>query len=152
MTTPTLSMRIFGQMEREKGLKRVRSEAAKKARKTRRRLARPSPAMRKILAFLASRPDARLALHYNGSFVYYVSVCCINWDGSHTYCPYESPRRVTVATFRAIKKRGWLEYDRRRESGSLVTTREDGAREVVPIFDLDYRISDKGRKAVQKGD
>lgn len=148
---PTPAMQAFGEMQRQLGLKRIRHEAAKKAWRTRRYLAKPSRTMRRVLEFLASSDKARVSWHYHGITVYYVSICCVNQDGSSAPVPFSAPRKLTRTTLRAMEKRGWLEFVRRREQGGTMGTLPDGTHGVVThSFCLDYRINDKGRKALIK--
>lgn len=149
MATPTLSMRIAGQRLREDAMKQRRSEAAKKAWRTRRRRAKPTPHMRKVLEFLASSPGACLSEHYTGKWLYHAGMNQINPNGTHGGISGRR-LRVTVTTLRSLKSRKWLEYVRRRDSGGIMGDLPDGTRGIVePTFDLDYRISDKGRKALR---
>ena len=144
MTHPTLSNQIAGQMRRAEGLKRIRHEAAKKAWRTRRRLAKPSQAMRKILQYLASHRDARIGVHYMGRCVYSVSCSGITYT-----CGYP-PRRTNRRTFRAMEKRGWFVFDRRVDNGGMMGTLPDGSQGIVErSFTLHYSISDKGRRVLE---
>lgn len=129
-----------------------RSEAAKKAWRTRRRLAKPTPTMLTLLRFLAARPENRVCWHYVGRMAYCVGVAAVNDDGSEssTWGAYP-PRRLTRSTVRAMEKRGWLTFTRRRDHGGTMGTFSDGTRGIVePAYSLDYAISDKGRAAVAK--
>lgn len=151
MTTPTLCNQIAGAMKREEGVRRVRSEAAKKAWRTRRRRAKLSPTMSRILTYLTSKTGARISVHYSGRSVYYVSLTHVNDDGSQGPTGlYGREHRITRASHRAIEKRGWLEFVRRRESGHSCQWGPDGWGEKIPSYDLDYRISDKGRATLAK--
>lgn len=144
MSTPTLSMQIHGEMGRAKALARSRSEAAKKAWRTRRRLAKPSPRMLVVLAYLAKHAEARLALGY------------ITYNRRPCYCysslngPYDPslPRHLSYTTFRALEKRGWLVFDKRKETGGSHRWEGGMKGEFEPSYDLLYMISDKGRKVL----
>jgi len=138
-------MQIHGETGRAKALARSRSEAAKKAWRTRRRLAKPSPQMGKVLAYLAKHGEARLALGY------------ITYDRRPCYCycslngPYDSgrPRHLSYTTFRALEKRGWVEFDKRKDTGGSHRYDIAGNKgEFEPSYDLIYRLTDKGRKAL----
>jgi hypothetical protein len=134
-------MRIHGQRLREEALKRRRQEAAKKAWKTRRRLAKVSPTMRGIMKYLVSHGGTTISLHYHGSSVYYISL--------HGYAYGDGrPKRITRTTFRAMEKRGWLEYVKRTSSGGTMGALPNGEQGiVVESFDLHYQLSEKGRNA-----
>lgn len=138
--TPTLSNQIAGQIRREEGLRRVRSEAARKAWRTRRRLTKPTRAMMLVLTHLAQKPDARICIRYLGRLR-----CGMSFHGPYTV-DYKT-RRVTYSTFRAMEKRGWLVFDSRRDSGGITGTMPDGSRGIVePSYSLDYTLSEKGCK------
>lgn len=137
MTTPTPSMRLFGQIGREAQRKRIRHEAAKKAWRTRRRLAKPTPTMRTIMEGLIASDARRIYLHYCGTTHYGTGIT--NW----TYGP-----RLSYSTFRAMEKRDWVKLDRRVECGETISY-ESGQELREPNFDLLYRLSDKGIKALK---
>ena len=100
-------------------------------------MAKPSKHMAKVLAYLSRLENARLTLHYSGKILYYVSLQC------------DSPEflRISKATHRAFQKRGWLEFDKRRDSGGLMGELPDGSQGIVsPSFNMDYKLSEEGRK------
>lgn len=103
---------------------------------------KPSPFMVRILKFLASRPDAVISLHCFGHGLKLARLHCINKDGSHTSSPPGLPI-AKVTTFVAMQKRGYLAYVRRRETGG-----SGNDSDWQPSFDLDHRISKKGRQAL----
>src|SRR5690242_15185766 len=110
--TATLSMQMFGQMQREAGLHRVRSEAAKKAWRTRRRLATPTPEMRKWLEWL-NRSDKYAIVQrredcYGSLFSFGVYPFDINLSGG-------GQPHFTRNTFFAMQKRGWIAVVHRSE-------------------------------------
>lgn len=143
MSTPTLSMQIHGQMLREEGLKRRRSEAAKKAWKTRRRMATPTPLMARVLDHLIAKPDARVYAHGQRSY----GICGVSM--TLTYGARE--HRLTLNTLRAMLKRKWLEIEREVPTGGTMGTLPDGSHGIVdPSFSRYYAVTDKGRKAILK--
>ena len=142
MTTPTLSNRLWGEMRRQEGLKRTRHEAAKKAWQTRRRLAKPTLAMTSVLTYLVAHDEARICLGYAGvSRVAYTAMLG----------PFLAKPKPTKAVFRAMEKRGWLEYVSRQNTGGLMGTLPNGKQGIVAVhFELQYRLSEKGKKAASK--
>ena len=132
---------------------RRRHEAALKAWKTRRRRARISPTMRKVLEFLNGDSRNRLAVHFTGKVAYWMKLTVRQPNGSEAGLPshlHGRRGRVRVTTFRALERRGWVEADRRWEWGGVMGTLSDGTQGVVErIYDFDYRLSDKGRQALE---
>lgn len=97
--------------------------------------------MSRILTWLASHDDARICLHYHGSTLYYVSLHGMRG---------ERPKRVTRTTFRAMEKRGWLEYVTRRDNGGTMGKLPNGRQGiVVHSFNLYYQLSAKGLQAAR---
>lgn len=142
MSTPTLSMQIFGQMQQEEGIKRRRSEAAKKAWRTRRRRARPTPAMRRILEHLTKKPNARIYGHGNKS----LGLCGVRL--TETY--YSREGRMSQLTLRGLMERRWIEVESESRTGGTMGTMPDGSHGIVdPSFSRYYRITEKGRKAME---
>ncbi len=142
MSTPTISMRIFGEMQRAKGLQRVRHLAAKKAWQTRRKLAKASSQMLAVM-WSITRDRYYLSLcHTGGGDIYGCRINGINADGS-SFLALGSTK-VSYNTFRALEKRGWLKSEGRRVTGSG----PDSKGRICESFDLDYRLSDKGQSAL----
>lgn len=146
MTTPTLSMQMFGQSQWEIYRKRQRSEAAKKAWKTRRRLARPTPTMRKWLEWLARRPEnvivQRREDYWGSSFSF----------GAYpeTSVPSYSPQ-FTRTTFYPLQKRGWIEaFHRTKECLVGKTLSENGEWQERYGFRVYWRITNKGKAVLAK--
>ncbi len=141
MSVPTLSMRLAAKANLAKGKKRRRSEAAKKAWRTRRRQAKPSKTMLAILEWLIERDENRVYEHRVGKWLYFAGR-----RGRYHGC-----HRFTIATMRALKRRGWLKLDCRSDTGGILGMLPDGSHGIVePSYDLLYRISDKGQAAIDK--
>jgi hypothetical protein len=119
-----------------------RREAALKAWKTRRRMAKPSPAMTRVLKHLASKSDARISAHGMRSF----GICGVSL--THTYGYKE--HRMTQNTLRAMLKRKWVELEKETLTGGLMGDLPDGSHGVVdPSFSRTYRLTDKGRSVIE---
>ena len=146
MAQPTISNKIAAEYNRKEATARRRSEAAKKAWRTRRRRAKLSLAMRKTLESLM-RDGARISLGYTGGLWCHVGIKGVNADGSQFVIYGPKP---TKSTFRALEKRGMVELERRRNTGGTTTYYNDGAKEHRESFDLDYQITEKGRKALNE--
>lgn len=107
-----------------------------------------SPKMREVLKFLSGRPEARLSVHYNGDCMTYVAGRMVNRNGSES-SSFSIPKRITLSTFRALDRRGLLEFDRRRECGGIMGYLPNGSHGIViPSYDMDYRISPKARSLI----
>ena len=116
-----------------------RTEAAKKAWRTRRRLAKPTPAMRRVLQFLVDYRDVRVAELHHGAWCYSVWYAGIHSSPIH-------PPPITLSIQRALKRRRWLERVGRHDTGGTMGTLPDGTDGIVePSFNIEYRITDKAR-------
>jgi hypothetical protein len=115
-----------------------RSEAAKKAWRTRR--AKPSPAQGKVLKFLEGHPVAKISVSRWGKG-------CISHVGFR-YSGYGYPR-INRTVWRAILKRKWIAKESSQTTGGLMGTLPDGTQGIVePSYDDHYVITEKGRKAL----
>lgn len=145
MTTPTLSSRIHGEINRAAAKKRMRSEAAKKAWRTRRRLARPTKVMRKWLEWLAARPANVIVQRredcYGSMFSFGVY--------PETNPPSLYSPQFTRGTFWALQKRGWIERFARTKEQHVGTRWEGGKETKLYGYRAYWRITDKGRKALE---
>jgi hypothetical protein len=124
-------------MPEQTWLQERRSAAAKKAWQTRRRLAKPSETMRKALEVL-SRPDRVLNVHFHEG----LGCTSISLSGS-------TGVRVTFSTFKALKKRKWIAFDREDDCGGTMGKNTEGKWVIVRrSFNRKYVISQRGRKAI----
>jgi hypothetical protein len=120
-----------------------RSEAAKKAWRTRRRMAKVTPTMRRVLDVLSRFPGLRLSMTLMGAWRCHLHWTQLNGDGTTGPITSHAPRRVSYGTLRAMVKRGWLEQAGRRCTGTWTTDDRTQA-----IWELDHVITAKGRKAL----
>jgi hypothetical protein len=150
MTHPTLANQIFGEMQREEGRKRRRHEAAKKAWRTRKRLAKPTPEMRKWLEWLCRLPTQAIVQRREDCYGSMFSFGCYPFEFG-VYVSGTVPH-FTRNTFFAMQKRGWIEVVHRTEKMHVGTmystvTQRHKDRYSLTIF---WKVTDKGRKALER--
>lgn len=139
MSTPTVSMQIFGEGLRKDTKKRIRSQATKKAWKTRRRLEKLSPTMQLILEYLASSSSARIRSMYARSTVLGYFYYGTKLEGAGSISPFCARRNsISIVTVAALEKRQWIK----------ITAPYAGDKE--GCNDVFYTITDKGRKALER--
>jgi hypothetical protein len=140
MSTPTLSMRIFGEHLRREVMHEMRSAAAKKAWQTRRRRAKPSPMMLKVLEAMAT--GKQLYTHGTERLgIVGISLSPVTWH------PWRF--RITRTTLKALLARKWIEKTEEYDRGDTSTIGPDGEWIVVDhSWDRYFTITDKGRQAI----
>lgn len=144
MSTPTLSMQLFGQTQREKAAKKARSEAAKKAWQTRKRRAKPSATMNLWLYWLSRNPTHAIVQRFESNLG-----CMFNFG---PYPPgavtFSSPPEFTRGTFFALRRRGWIrEVARTEPHYSGFSILPDGKKVEHHTYCRYWQITDKGRNS-----
>lgn len=147
--TPTLSMKIHGEVMKQSAHKaKQRSQAVKKAWRTRKRNEKASPTQIKILKALTESEDTvRLSAGYNDT----LGLWGVNFYGRF----YQHGRiRLTVTTFSVLKRRKWIEKDGgERLDGGTMGTLPNGKQGIISrSYHVLYKITDKGRKILKQAE
>jgi hypothetical protein len=122
-----------------------RIQAAKKAWRTRRRLAKPSKKMREWLVWLARYPENVIVQRWDS---YLGSGFSFGVYPETAYRYSTQPKRFTRGTFWAMQKRGWVECFHRTENDIVGINWSSDHGEIERMGHRRYwRITTKGRKA-----
>lgn len=124
----------------------IRSDAAKKAWQTRRRLAVPTAVMLRWLEWLDRRPENVIAQRFDSHYGAIFNFGAFPETAISSSCYLH----FTRGTFWAMQKRGWVEMFHRTPSRESGTSWRDGETTKHYSHTRYWRITDKGRAALAK--